>query len=214
MDSAGCDIFRFISRRCRILDKVKEQTELELLDVINYYESKIKPYKYIYRFKNNLTLEFQIEEDQICHLLIGTLPKGMANKCKYKGQEGYKNIKSGILKLSNLPPQIDKRKVKNRCRAFLKLDKILQNPKAIIYNPNIIKKGSSIKLGKSVLQAEYLFYKIIDEKIVHVFLRNDNKSENIVVVSLFEQAKTKDEYITDQVNLEVVTKEKELVDKK
>lgn len=173
-----------------------------LLEVVNYYEENIKPYKYTYECNNNLKITFYIDESDICHLITGTIPKGTPNASKYRGIEGYNKIKSGEITITNLPHNIKKSKVKNRCNSFLNLENMLANPKAIYYNPKIVKKGDSIKLKDSDLKADFLLYKLKNNDIIHLFLRNEHK--RVIPVSIFSQGKNKDEYITDQIEIKIL----------
>lgn len=174
-----------------------------LIDAINFYESYIMPYKYIYICDNNLKIEFNITPEEVCHLIFGTLGQNIKKKSDYKGLKGFNNIKSKSLKFKELPYDLQK-KPKPRIKALMALPQLLDNPKIIYFNQQIINVGIS-KIFKSDIDANFLIYNEIENINVHLFLRNiirKGNFEKISCVSLFHnKPKT---YIENQIELRVL----------
>lgn len=188
------------------MDETQSKLDYNLLlqDALTYYEKEIKPYKYIYHCKFGLKLEFDITEDQVCHLLLGTIDKGIPNRRNFVGKSGYDAIKSGNVKFSQIPKKNIKH-VKSRIKHFNLLDKLLSSPKVIHYNQAITQKGNSIKFNNSLIKADYLLIKEIhNNTTLHFFIR-ENKS-NLEPVSFFAQKD--DSYIKNQLSFKVEKCEK------
>lgn len=184
-----------------------ETSPNELQQVLEYYERNIEPYKYIFHCELGLTLEFTIEKNQLCHLLFGTIEKSISNRRNFYGETGYNAIKKGtIKKISDLPYK-NRSHARNRIKYFYQIDKLLKNPKVIHYNQNIVRKGNDIKIGKSIIKANYLCTKILTEEkdfIIHLFLKISGK--RLEPVSYFAQKD--DSYIKDQLKIKVIKVEK------
>lgn len=193
------------------MDETQSKLDYNLLlqNAITYYEREIKPYKYVYHCKFGLKLEFDITEDQVCHLLLGSIDKCVPNRRNFIGKSGYNAIKNGNVKFSQIPKKNSKH-AKNRIKHFNLLDKLLSSPKIIHYNQAITQKGNSIKFNNSLIKANYLLIKEIhNNNTLHLFIR-ENKL-NLEPVSFFVQ---KDHsYTENQLSFEVEKCEKILKEK-
>lgn len=186
-------------------EEASSSNPITLKDLVDYYEKNIRPYKYVYHCAHGLKLEFDITEDQLCHLLFGTIPSGIHNRSKFAGQTGYNAIKSGEVEIKDLPHKT-KSKAKNRIKYFFYIDKLLSNPSVIHYNGNIVRKGDHIKIGESLIDANYLFTKSVmgEKKILHFFLKTVGKK--IEPITFFAQEDTC--YIENQLRFKVLRSEK------
>lgn len=180
-----------------------------LQEVIDYYEREIKPYRFTYTAKNNLTLSFTIEPEQVPHLLFGTVD-GVKNAASYRGIKGYNNIKGGIIKIDTLPGSI-KSKAKQRINAFTDLHLLLGNPKGIFYNKKLVERGNALHTKISNIDAEYLLFNVtVKGQRLHLFLANckQGKETFLVPMSFFSQPLKEVGYIKDQIEFDIYTKSK------
>jgi hypothetical protein len=165
-----------------------------------YFESYIKPYKYIYTCEHNLKIEFIFESHEFCHLLFGTIPKEFPTRKKYKGVEGYNNISTENVTMSNFPNTLWKY-AKTRIKCFHFFDLVLENPKVIYFNPQIVDRGNH-KIATTRLNAEFLIFKeIVNQKILFFLLKDTLKP------CAFFPDKT-GKYTDNQIKLNIIKKEK------
>ena len=154
----------------------------ELIEIVNYYKVNIKPYTYKIMSDNNLLLEFQINEDNLCHLLFGTIQKGMKNRGNYMGNLGYKNLELETVTKENLPNEI-KKHANERTDWFPNIHKLLDNPKAgYFFNKEIVEIGKAIRLNKTDIQGDFLIYKEVDGYYLHLILKNISQNGTVVPI--------------------------------
>lgn len=199
--------------------KFKEGRALPTIDQLSlkflqsHYENHILPYTFIYKCPNSMSIEFSVEKENFCHLILGTIPKGTSKAYQYKGLPGYEAIKNNTVTFNNLPsqPKEFKKNVKNKARGFIYLDILLDYPTpTIIYNKNIVESGK-IPVGESNIDADFLLCKKIGKQNLHLFLKNKNvKKDNpiTVPVSFLIQPASKSRYLNNQKPLIVLGKHK------
>lgn len=167
-----------------------ENEQIKLVDIQNYYKSNIYPYTYEISSYNSLKLEFNIQPDNLCHLLFGTVNKGMAKNYKiYKGLPGYQNIENELITFDNLPPTILKY-ANGRMYDFIEIHRLLTNPKGVIFfNKNVDCSNSKILNRLNIkkcsdIEADFMIYKNINaKKYIHLFLRNVKTSKGNVILT-------------------------------
>ena len=171
----------------------------KLYNLVKFYESKIKPFKYTYNCRFGITIDLVIEPEEICHLLFGYLKgKNIPNASNYKGLNGYNLILDKTV--TEAPLQVRKAS-KIKTDAFIYLPDLLANPDIIVFNPKIAGKGngSFSHLETTDINGDFLFYKKIDNKQVHLFIKWDTRKKRYVALSLFHNKK--DSYIENQILL-------------
>jgi hypothetical protein len=172
----------------------------ELLDIISFYNNNIKPFRYTYDLIFGTKLSFTFESDAICHLLFGKI-NNVPSGYMYKGQAGYNNILNKTI--TSVPQQL-KKAYKNKAPAFYLLPKLLANPTAIYFNPLIIPKGS---MGATTdIDGDFLLYKEIDNKNIHLFLKWIPEKKIFVPYSSFQN--TSNTYINDQLKVKILNSSK------
>lgn len=213
----GSDLIQKVTKERRILSikelkefqknrTVPNNDQISLKLIQQYFEEYILPYKYTYSCDNSLTITFNIEKEQFCHLLYGS--PGKISKAKsYKGMEGYCKIANETITFNNLDHSL-KHKAKIRSKNFIFLETLLDKPKIIQYNGNIVKKGNDIKIGESLIDASFLMNKDINDQQMHFFIKNIS-SKKIVPITFFPQKDTC--YIDRQIILKVHNNLKEKV---
>lgn len=181
----------------------------ELEVAVDFYKNQVEGSTYTIKSDNKLELWFSVQKDELCHLFFGTIDISIyQNPGVFKGINGYNHITSDYSTLNALPYRVRK-KGRDRIVAFPQLDWLLQKPKGIHFNKNIIVKGKIIHLEKSVLDADYLLYRIDDTGLIyHLFLRNINVSGNTKLVPVSFFAQRDNNYIADQKEFNVLYSEK------
>lgn len=145
---------------------------LSLIEIINHYDTVLSPFNYIIKSQNNLTLEFDIKPSEVCHLLFGTINKGLPMRQNYKGLNGYNKIKDETVTWDNLPHSVKKHS-NIRTEYFDKFHKLLDKPSSgIFYNSKIVQNIHALKLKTTDIQGDFLIYKVIDNCILHLILEN------------------------------------------
>lgn len=199
--------------------KFKEDRVLPTIDQLSlkflqsYYENQILPYTFVYKCPNSMSIEFSVEKENFCHLILGTIPKGISKASQYKGLAGYEAINNNIVTLNNLPAQPKEfiKNVRKKARGFIYLDTLLDYPTpTIIYNKEIVESGK-IPVGESNIDADFLLCKKIGNQNLHLFLKNRNvKKDNPITVpiSFLIQPVSKSRYLNNQKPLIVLGKHK------
>lgn len=172
--------------------------ENELTKLVSFYEEEIKPYNYSYNLMFGTNFNFTFDPSEICHLIFGTLKnKNIPKASQYKGQAGFDNIVNGVI--TTVPPQLRKA-YKNKAPAFYHLPQLLRKPTAIYFNPSIVSKGS---MGANTdIDGDFLLYKEINKKNIHLFIKWIAKSNKFVPYSLFQN--TDPTYIANQLQLKIL----------
>lgn len=144
----------------------------ELIDLVNYYDSVLSPYRYILTSHNGLTLDFDIKPNEMCHLVFGTIDDKLPKKENYKGLKGYQKLKDGTVTWNNLPHAVKKHS-NIRTEYFDQLHKVIEKPTgAIFYNSQIVPNPHALKLKSTDIQGDYLIYKKTESCILHLILAN------------------------------------------
>lgn len=169
--------------------------QITLKDIVEFYESQICPYRYTYICEHDLKLSFTFEDENLCHLLFGTIDRTFYKRKDYVGKLGYNNIKEGIVTLNNLPPVICSKGI-HRLLNFILISKILSSPTVIIFNNNLIKQNGKNYLN-SCIQARFLLAKqIAPSNYIHLFLNLEGPKKILVPKSFFPNRE--DNYIREQ----------------
>lgn len=171
--------------------------ENELLDLISFYNKDIRPFNYNYKLMFGTELNFTFEPDAICHLLFGKI-KNIPKGSMHKGQAGYDNIINK--KITSVPYQLQKA-YKNKAPAFYYLPKLLANPTAIYFNPLLVPKGSMGDITD--IKGDFLLYKEINNKKIHLFLKWISEKNMLVPYSSFQN--TKNTYIDNQIKIKILS---------
>lgn len=168
----------------------------ELFDLISFYNTDIRPYKYTYKLMFGTEISFTFEPDAICHLLFGKITN-VPNGSMYKGQAGYDGISNKII--TTIPHQLRK-DYKNKSPAFYCLPALLANPTVMHFNPLIVPKGS---MGSTTdIGGDFLLYKEINNKNIHLFLKWIPEKKIFVPYSSFQNTTTT--YTIDQLKIKVL----------
>jgi len=173
---------------------------LTLKDLIVFYENDIMPYRYIYECEHNLKVSFTFEEENLPHLLFGTIEKTYAKRKDYTGQLGYDNMKNGLVTLDNLPKFIYDKGI-HRILNFILISKVLAKPSVIIFNKNLVKQNGNKYINTNINAKFLLDRNLNNGKHIHLFLDQVGKSKRLVPNSFFPN--DKENYILDQVSFKV-----------
>lgn len=194
------------------VDKIKEyqqkhlklkDEDINLKDLMIFYEENIIPYLYTYECEHELKVRFSFEDENLCHLLYGTVDKTFSNRKNYTGKQGYECIKNETVTFEKLPEKL-KKKCIHRIKSFLLIEKILEKPKVIIYNKNMVDRK---KLKESLIQSKFLLYRELNTgSIVHLFVDERGNSKKLIPISFFPDSD--ENYISEQIKFKVVNYEK------
>lgn len=178
-----------------------ENSDNKIYNLIKFYNSELKPFRYIYKCMFGININFTIEPDQVCHLILGSVNKNIPNANEYKGIKGYNNIVSK--KITKVPSQI-KKEFNSKSKGFLYLPKLLENPTAIFFNHEIVQKGNIKGLGSTDIEADFLLYKEFQNIKIHLFLKWSPNKNKLVPYSLIKNSK--DKYIVNQKSIKILDK--------
>lgn len=152
--------------------------EISLDLLLSYYEKYLMPFIYRYNIKNESGIDFNIElrfdKRNFCHLLgIESIVKYTVNRdeiINYKSEKGWERIKSGELNFTELKGK-NKRGF-NDCKSkyvfFYLIPKIIDQPKAVIYDKTKVQGGTRI-------DCKMIFYDQLQNSYVHLALEYDEE---------------------------------------
>lgn len=179
-----------------------ENSNEELYNLIKFYEKDIMPFSYTYNCGLGININIVFEPSEICHLIFGSLKgKNIPNAKNYKGINGYTCI---LDKIVTQPHHSLKKAYQIKSSAFYCLPDLLSKPDLIIFNKNIAGKGKSSfrHLEPTDIDGDFLLYKKIDNKIIHFFIKWDDRQNRFVPYSLFHNKK--DNYLENQIRLNLI----------
>lgn len=172
----------------------------KLYNLVKFYESEIKPFKYTYNCRLGITIDLVIEPQEVCHLLFGYLKnKNIPNATNYKGLNGYNKI---LDKTVTEAPLAVRKASKIKTDAFTYLPDLLSKPDIIVFNPKLAGKGNGgfSHLETTDINGDFLFFKQIDKKQLHLFVKWDDTQKRYIALSLFHNKKNG--YIENQILLD------------
>lgn len=177
------------------------EAQITLKDIVVFYENQILPYRYTYTCEHELKISFIFEDENLCHLLFGTIDKHYHKRKEYVGKLGYNNIKNGIVTLENLPSFIRSKSI-HRILDFILISKIISKPTVIIFNNKLVKQDGN-KYLNSDIKAKFLLAKQLTVfQYIHLFLNEVGPQKKLAPISFFPN---KDEnYIREQTIFKVV----------
>lgn len=179
-----------------------------------YYEIFLHPFIYTYRIiqgDKNREITLRFDRENFCHLLgMETIAKGSVKQSelyKYRGENGWNNVKNGIIDIKTLKNLNKKRfqSVKAKYVYFYLIPSLLEKPLAVNYDKSKVKPPTSI-------DCELLFYSKYDNAIIHlgIISQNDYYVPRTFFVEKLSGANSKDIYIENQERI-VVTKENRII---
>ncbi|MCY6485888.1 hypothetical protein OW763_16375 [Clostridium aestuarii] len=179
-----------------------QNSDDKLYNLIDFYNREIKPFRYIYNCMFGININFTIEPEEVCHLIFGSVKnKNIPNAKSYKGILGFNNIST---KQITRPPYQIRKEFNIKSDAFLYLPKLLNDPTAIFFNHEIVDKGKVPGFLTTSIDADFLLYKNIDNKCIHLFLKWSKEKNKLVPYSLLRN--NKDNYISKQKHIKILDK--------
>lgn len=198
-------------RSLTIKPKINDIT-LEVLR--EYYEMFLCPFIYTYIITGKgepgkIALRFYPRN--FCHLLgIESIARGAVKFCElhnYRGEDGWNNIKSGVLDIKHLK-QLNKKQfqnVKAKYVYFFLIPSLLESPLAVNYDKSKVKPPTNI-------DCEILFYSTYDNAVIHLGLQKELRANYYVPRTFFVEklgkAENKDIYIDNQERIAVTKAER------
>lgn len=179
-------------RELKIKPKINDIT-LEILR--EYYEIFLNPFIYQYKitYANGLDreIELRFDIDNFCHLLgIESIAKRairFSEIYKYKGEEGWHNIKNGGIDISHLK-QLNLRKfkdVKAKYVYFYLLPTLIESPLGVQFDKNKVDPVTKI-------ECEILFYSTYENAVIHLGLGKKSKETYYIPRTFFVEKLSKD----------------------
>lgn len=157
-----------------------DQVELKLLT--DYFEHYLEPYIYEIELDDGQVIRLKFNRDNFCHLIGAHKPaeKKFGQKSgivySYKGNKGYKRIKSGKITKSSLK-NLNKsayKDMRDKIVNFYLIHRLLDNPEAAYYT----------KVVNNVTSIDILIYKEQKKSYIHLgIIKKDN--QNYYVASTF-----------------------------
>lgn len=176
---------------------MSDKNNNELYELAEFYKEKIEPYTYTYKALFGIEIELNFTDCQFCHLIFGTV-KNVPNSSLYKGIKGFENIMN--FKITSPPSYKDVQKnYKSKKDALYCIPDLLNKPKIYMFNKNIVDCGKIKGLKKTDIEADFLLYKEIDGKKIHLFLKWSENDKKIVPCSLIKN--NADTYLENQIEL-------------
>ena len=121
------------------------------------------------------------------------------NAFSYKGKKGFDKIIN--LEITSPPPYKDiPKKYKSKRDAFYYIPKLLEKPTIYMFNKDIVDCGKLKGLKKTDIDADFLLYRDVDGKKIHLFLRWSDNDKKLVPCSLIKN--NTDNYIEKQIKLQ------------
>ena len=170
----------------------------ELFKLAEFYQENLIPYTYTYKALFGIEIELSFSDNQFCHLIFGYV-KDIPNAFSYKGKKGYDKIIN--LEITSPPPYKDiPKKYKSKRDAFYYIPKLLEKPTIYMFNKDIVDCGKLKGLKKTDIDADFLLYRDVDGKKIHLFLRWSDNDKKLVPCSLIKN--NTDNYIEKQIKLQ------------
>lgn len=156
---------------------------------------------------NDITLEVLREFYEMCHLLgIESIAKRavkFTDLHNYRGEDGWNNIKNGVIDLKHLK-QLNKKQfqsVKAKYVYFYLIPSLLESPLAVNYDKSKVMPPTKI-------DCEILFYSTYDNAVIHLGLEKDMREDCYIPRTFFVEklgkAGDKDIYIDNQEQIVVI----------
>lgn len=200
-------------RELTIKPKINDIT-LEMLS--EYYEKFLYPFIFTYKIVRNQKTEeisLRFNTRNFCHLLgIESIAKRAVKFSElhnYRGEEGWKNIKNGVIDIKHLK-MLNKKQfqnVKAKYVYFYLIPTLLESPLAVNYDKRKV-------LPPTKIECELLFYSIYENAVIHLGLEKDSKEDYYIPRTFFveklREAENKGMYIDNQEHISV-TKERRII---
>lgn len=175
-----------------------------------FYEMFLYPFVYTYTITQNnesreIAVKFNIRN--FCHLLgIESIAKRavkFTDLHNYRGEDGWNNIKNGVIDLKHLK-QLNKKQfqsVKAKYVYFYLIPSLLESPLAVNYDKSKVMPPTKI-------DCEILFYSTYDNAVIHLGLEKDTQEDCYIPRTFFVEklgkAGGKDIYTDNQEQIVVI----------
>lgn len=180
------------------------------LDLLReYYEMFLYPFEYHYSIRDNkeqYEIKLRFDKENLSHLLgLESIVKNNLNRKeikKYKGVQGWDNIKNGDITINSLK-SINKKRFKdgkNKLVFFYLLPRLIESPKAIYFDNSKVNPQTKI-------QSKILFFNDYDRSILHLGIEPNDENTYYVPRTFFIERITDTnsgtKYIKDQQMIEL-----------
>ena len=198
----------------RALELKPRINDISLKVLGEFYEMFLHPFIYDYHVETkegSKDIELRFDLEKFCHLLgvesivKYTIPRSDLHK--YKGQEGWENIKNTVIDIPHLKT-VNKRRFKNvkaKYVYFYLIPNLIENPMAVNYDIDKVDAETNI-------ECEILFYSNVkdDNAIIHLGIEKDDEGFYFPRTFFVEKVSKKEEdiYVKDQDEISVKVRQR------
>ena len=153
--------------------------DISLNILSEFYEMFLYPFIYTYTITQSTEskkIAVRFNTKNFCHLLgIESIAKGAVKYSqlhKYRGEDGWNNVKSGVIDIKHLKA-LNKKKflsVKTKYVYFYLIPSLLETPLAVNYDKSKVMPPTNI-------DCELLFYSTYDNAVIHLGLEKEEDED-------------------------------------
>lgn len=202
----------------RELVKQPKINDISLKILQEYYLAYLNPFIYYYNIKDKYnnkeyTIELRFNIENFCHLLgleyIVKQSVSFKYIFSYKGFKGWENVKNETINFNDLKQKNKKRfnNVKAKFVYFYVIPQLIQNPKGIIYNKDLVNPATNI-------ESEILFYDTYNNSVIHLGIEKHSAGYYVPRTFLIEKITVKNDgkkYLNNQIIIDVKVKSRTIL---